>query len=75
MAVKQLSDGGADGVRLGQSSTDKVALYGGTPVVQRSSSVQATSLVSASAWTSAHHSAFLEVMNTLEALKAWKGSA
>jgi len=43
--------------------------------VQRSSSVQATSLVSASAWTSAHHAAFLEVMNTLEGLKAWKGSA
>ncbi len=74
MAVKQLSDGGADGVVLGQSD-DKVSLYGGTPAVQRSSSVQATSLVSASAWTSAHHAAFLEVMNTLEGLKAWKGSA
>ena len=34
MAVKQLSDGGADGVRLGQSAVDKVAFYGGTPAVQ-----------------------------------------
>lgn len=34
MAVKQLSDGGADGVRLGQSATDKVAFYGAAPAVQ-----------------------------------------
>lgn len=34
MAVKQLSDGGTDGVRLGQSATDKVAFYGGTPAVR-----------------------------------------
>lgn len=34
MAIKQLSDGGADGVRLGQSATDKVAFYGATPAVQ-----------------------------------------
>jgi hypothetical protein len=31
MAIKQLSDGGSDGTRLGQSSTDKVAFFGGTP--------------------------------------------
>lgn len=36
MAIKQLSDGGADGVRLGQSATDKVAFYGATPVVKGS---------------------------------------
>lgn len=36
MAIKQLSDGGAEGVRLGQSATDKVAFYGATPVVQGS---------------------------------------
>lgn len=34
MAVKQLSDGGADGVTVGQSSTDKVGFYGVTPVVK-----------------------------------------
>lgn len=34
MAVKQLSDGGPDGVRLGQSATDKVAFHGATPAVQ-----------------------------------------
>lgn len=30
MAIKELSDGGADGVRLGQSG-DKIAFLGGTP--------------------------------------------
>ena len=34
MAVKQLSDGGPDGTRLGQSSTDLVGLYGATPVAK-----------------------------------------
>jgi hypothetical protein len=34
MPVKQLSDGGPDGTTLGQSSTDKVAFYGTTPIVR-----------------------------------------
>lgn len=34
MAVKQLSDGREDGVVLGQSATDLVGMYGGTPVDQ-----------------------------------------
>jgi methionine synthase II (cobalamin-independent) len=34
MALKQLSDGRSDGVSVGQSATDKVSLYGVTPVVQ-----------------------------------------
>ena len=36
MAIKQLSDGGTDGTRLGQSATDKVGFYGATPVVRGS---------------------------------------
>lgn len=36
MAVRQLSDANADGTSLGQSSTDKVSLFGVTPVVQPS---------------------------------------
>ena len=32
--IKQLSDGGPDGCKLGQSVTDKVGFYGVTPVVQ-----------------------------------------
>jgi hypothetical protein len=71
----QLSDGRPDGTQLGQSATDKVALYGATPVVQRSAAAQATSLVSATAWASVHHNALIEIMNTLTAIGAWKGGA
>lgn len=34
MAIKQLSDGGPDGTRLGQNASDKVGFHGATPVVQ-----------------------------------------
>lgn len=37
MAVKQLSDGGTDGLRIGQSATDKIAFYAlSTPVARPS---------------------------------------
>lgn len=36
MAARQLSDATVDGTLLGQSITDKIAAYGGTPVVQPS---------------------------------------
>lgn len=35
--VKELSDGGPDGVRLGQSSTDKVGFFGLTTPIARPS--------------------------------------
>lgn len=75
MAVKQLSDGGSDGVKLGQSATDKVSLYGVTPVAQRTSTVLATSLLSASSYVSvASNTAaiLLELSNALIALGAYK---
>jgi hypothetical protein len=35
LALKELSDGGSDGTRLGQSSTDKIGFFGlSTPVVR-----------------------------------------
>jgi hypothetical protein len=34
MALKELSDGGPDGSRFGQSSTDKISFYGATPIVR-----------------------------------------
>lgn len=34
MAARQLSDGGPDGVVLGQSSSDLVGFYGKTPVAR-----------------------------------------
>jgi cell shape-determining protein MreC len=79
MAVKELSDGHSDGVRVGQSATDKVGFYGlATPVVQRGSSIQTTSNVAAysSTTASALIGAFLvEVANTLNGLGIWKGTA
>lgn len=75
MAIKQLSDGGADGTVLGQSASDKIGFYGKAPSAQRSAAAQATSLVSATSWASVHHNAFIEIMNTLTAAGLWKGSA
>ena len=43
MALKELSDGGPDGVRLGQSSTDKLGFYGlATPIVRPSAGTAIT---------------------------------
>lgn len=39
---KQLSDGGSDGTKLGQSATDKVGFYGITPAVQPATIAAAT---------------------------------
>jgi hypothetical protein len=42
MALKELSDGGPDGARLGQSSTDKIGFFGlTTPIVQRTCTLAA----------------------------------
>ncbi len=76
--IKVLSDGGPDGLRLGQSASDLIALYGGTPVSQRAAAIQAASVVSASTYISVttNFAAFCaEVAATLTAIGAWKGSA
>lgn len=73
--IKQLSDGGVDGASFGQSATDKVSLYGVTPVAQRTSTVLASSLLSASSYVSvASNTAaiLLEISNALVALGAIK---
>lgn len=35
MGVRELSDGGPDGTRLGQGTTDKISFFGATPVVKQ----------------------------------------
>lgn len=75
MAVKQLSDGGPAGTVLGQSATDLISLYNLTPIVQRTSTVLATSLLSASSYVSvASNTAaiLLELTNALVALGVYK---
>lgn len=78
MAVEYLGKGEDDGVSLGRSATDKVTMYGGTPVVQRSSTVLATSLLSASSYVSvASNTAaiFTEISNVLTNLNAIRTTA
>lgn len=75
-AGKVLSDGNPDGVALGQSASDLIALYGGTPASQRASSNQVTTNIAVSASFGASQLAVIqEIMNTLTAIGAWKGSA
>ena len=47
MAVKQLSDGGPDGTKLGQSASDLVGFYGATPVNQPATIADATDAATA----------------------------
>lgn len=75
MAVEYLGSGSDDGTQLGRSATDKVGLYGVTPVAQRTSTVLASSLMSASSYVSvASNTAaiLLELSNALVALGAIK---
>ena len=44
MALKELSDGGPDGTRLGQSSTDKVGFFGATPIAKPSVAAASSSV-------------------------------
>ncbi len=79
MALKQLSDANPLGTILGQSATDLIGFYGvATPVAQRASSIQATSVISAYSATTASAligALLVEIANTLNGLGVWKGSA
>jgi hypothetical protein len=67
----QLSKKDPDGTTLGQSATDKIAFYGVTPIAQRTSTVLASSLLSASSYVSVGSNTaaiVLEISNALVAL-------
>lgn len=67
-----------DNANIGSSTSATIALYGKTPIAQRSGAAQATSLVgtaSSTDVTSDVKAALIEVMNTLTAIGIWKGSA
>ena len=72
--ITQLSPGG-DGTILGQSATDKVSLYGATPVAQRATSgLHQASLLSISSNTTIAASLtawILEVTATFVGLGIW----
>lgn len=76
--MRILSDGDNAGTSLGQTTADLIAMYGGTPVSQRASSIQAASVVSVSSniTIAASLTAWIvEVTATLTGLGAWKGAA
>lgn len=76
--AKNLSNLPSEGTSFGQSTADKISLYGVTPIVQRSGAAQATSLfgtASSTALDTITKAALIEVMNTLVAIGVWKGSA
>jgi predicted transposase YdaD len=79
MAVgRQLSDLNPDGTSLGQSVSDKVSLYGVTPITQRSGASQNTTLLTTASSTAIDtltKAAIIEIMDTLRVLGVWKGSA
>jgi hypothetical protein len=76
MAVQYLGDNPINGgVSLGQGATSLVSLYGVTPVVQRTSTVLASSLLSASSYVTIGSNTaaiVLELSNALVALGAIK---
>ena len=66
--VEYIGSGASGGICIGQTSSEKVAFFGGTPVVQRaySSAVHATSaLASSSDFTATHLAALQEIQKTL----------
>lgn len=67
-----------DGFYLGGATTDKVGMYGTTPIVQRVGAAQATSLLSTASSTAidtATKAAIIELMNMNAAIGMWKGAA
>lgn len=78
MAIgKFISDLNPSGTSLGQTTADLIALYGGTPVSQRSNSIQAASVVSVSSniTIAASLTAWIvEVTAALTGLGVWKGA-
>lgn len=76
--AKNLSNQPSDGTSFGQSAADKISFYGVTPIVQRSGTIQATSILSASSYVSVASNTtaiVMEIANTLIAYGLWKGAA
>ncbi|WP_373031619.1 hypothetical protein [Sulfurovum sp.] len=71
---ERLDNGSPDGSLWGGASTDKIGVYGATPVVQRtySSAVHATSALATSAdFGATQLAAVQEIQNTLIGLGIW----
>jgi hypothetical protein len=77
MAVKELSDKGPDGTRLGQSTSDLIAFHGSSPTDQYTlvAAVGTSTPIQASAYgfTATQAAAILALVNDLRALVVEKG--
>lgn len=76
--TQRLDYGHPDGTSIGGAATDKLGLYGATPIAQRAAAIQANSVVSVSSniTIAASLTAWIvEVTATLNALGVWKGAA
>jgi hypothetical protein len=76
--VENVGYGSPDGATFGKDTSQKVSFYGVTPIVQRSGASQATSLLSTASSTAIDtltKAAIIEIMNALQAIGLWKGSA
>lgn len=74
-AADQLSKAPPGGTSLGQSANDLISLYGVTPVAQRTSTVLATSTISASSYVTIGSNLtaiILELVNGQVALGSFK---
>lgn len=71
--IKELSDGGPDGTRLGQSATtDKISFFAATPIVQPTATAQ--SAITAGATTTSTIALVIELRAALVNLGLIKGS-
>lgn len=70
MGVKELTPASPDGARVGQSSTEKIAFYGNSPVVQPSSASQAA--VTATALTTIDGTNVTEMATLVSAVNELK---
>lgn len=74
MVAETIGYNGPDGMLMGKTASDKIAVYGATPVVQRaySSAVHATSaLASSSDFGATQLAAVQEIQKTLIGLGIW----
>lgn len=68
MAVEYVDRGGTDGACFGKSSTEKIAFYGTTPVVQPSANTDVTTSVTTSATTTNLASTVSDIVTLVNAI-------
>ena len=68
--------GAGDGVIVGASATEKVGVYGVTPIVQRTAAIATSDVGTATSAdvTTALKAAVIDIMNTLAAVGIWKAA-